>query len=316
MAQTSRVGTRRRSLVALMLLMVVLLGPGACSGAGDDDRDASATSTLPTDQHGIDSPSPTEGEVPVSPAPSGSVVPPRPTPSQTVSPSEPGSFLTFQRDCERGAGRWRPGQVDYPDRLSVQLGRGTTYNAAVDVRDEPLPADDVVENPGSSTSELVAVQCVLGARLVAVDEGIEVAPSPEGEWSYREFTPSGVVEWAWSVTAATPQEHQLRLDLRPAVRMAGLPSVFDTQVSSFTTEVDVGATRLEGASFWFSTQWPLLVGICAVLAAAVLAVAAFGRRLLGEARFNRMFGRLASRLGPRRPKSADSPPDPPTDDAS
>ncbi len=306
MAQTLRVVTRRRRLMTLLMLMVLLM-PGACSGAGDDNQSASETITRPGGP-GTDSAT----EPLASPTSTRTVLPPPPVPSETVSPSEPDSLLSFQRDCERGAGRWRAGQVDYPDQLLVPLGRGTTYNAAVDVQDEPLPPDDVVENTGTSTFELVAVQCVLGARLVAVDEGIAVAPSAEGDWTYREFTPSGVVEWAWSVTATTPQGHELRLDLRPAVRMDGLPNVLDMQVSSFKTDVNVDATRLERASYWFNTQWPLLVGICAVLAAAVLALVAFGRRILGDDRFDRMFGRWVSRVR-APPRSADSKPDLPKD---
>ena len=311
MAQDVEHLTLRRSLIpVLTLMLLVLLGAGCSEGPSGPDGHANTTtpSEFPTsteDEGEASEPpgSPEPTQPGVSPAPSETVGSPEPT--GTVVPTGPESLESFQENCERGAGRWRRGQVDYPDRISVELGKGETYNAAVDVRETPLPPDDVVENTGASTFEVVAVQCLLAARLVPVDEGITVGPSGEEDWIYRQFTPDGVVEWAWSVEATTPEAHKLRLDLRPAVRMDGLPNLLETQVSSFSTEVAVTATGIEEASYWFSTQWPLLAGIAAILAAAVLAVAAFGRKLLGPDRFDRIFGRWFARIGGRR-----SAPDP------
>lgn len=207
-----------------------------------------------------------------------------PTASEPV-PTKTGSqdLRAFQAKCEEGAASWRAGQVDYPKDLIVTLGAATTYKAAVDVRDSPHPADEVIENfNGTTTSELVVVQCLLAARLVPVDDDIAVQTPEEGDWVYREFTPTGVVEWAWSVEVSTPASHQLRLDLRPAVRVAEGPTATVTQVSSFTTDVRVESTLLERASQWFETQWPKLAGIAVVLGTAVLGLKSFGTRLFSR----------------------------------
>ncbi len=198
----------------------------------------------------------------------------------------------------------------------MALDKGATYNAAVDVNDNLLPPEDIVENNGPVTSELIKVKCVLAARLVAVDEGITVTPPGDGDWVYRAFSPSGVVEWAWAVTATTPETHQLRLDLRPAVRIEGLPSAAtETLVSSFTTDVTVDATRIEAASYWFSTDWDRFAKIVAILAGALAAVLAFGRQLWGKERFDAAIGRWASVLRTRW-SSTRSKPGAPDGDAS
>ena len=234
--------------------------------------------------------------------PASSPPPSSPAPTKTPGETDPDSLQSFRQKCEDGVASWRSGQVVRPEKLRLPLARGTTYNAAVDIRDELLPPADLVENNGTLKSELIEVKCILAARLVAVDDGITVTPPGDDDWVYREFPPSGAVEWAWSVTATTPDEHQLRLDLRPAVRLGGLPSAAsETLVSSFTTDVTVDATAIEETSHWFSTEWTNLAKIAGALAAAVTAVVATGRKLMGEDRFNATFGRwfsgLFSRLG-------------------
>jgi hypothetical protein len=259
-----------------------------CSAPGDSGPPRTRPPPSATEQSDGE-PEPTESAPSGQPSSSNQ---PGETTSPTSAPSpKPSStnhavtddFVAFQRACEQGANAWRGGQVDYPKTLGVLLGEAATYNAAVDVRDVPLPEQTVIDVPrGKATSEPVAVQCLLAARLTPVDDDIKVADTPEGEWSFREFTPVGVVEWSWSVTATTPADHELRLDLRPAVRLDESPTTPITQLASFTTEVDVKSTALERLAHWFDTQWPLLAGIAAILGAAALAVKRWGANMFSR----------------------------------
>lgn len=206
------------------------------------------------------------------------------------SPSEPGSqppqhlpesaaVENFQRDCESGVNRWRTGQVDYPKELSISVNESVTYNAAVDVREDPLPADEVIVVAGKSGSEQIAVRCTVAAKLVAVGDFMRVDNSEE--WVSQDFTPLGVAEWSWSVSADKPVDQELRLVIRPAVLTAGAnggllytqgsgdSSYADTSEATIVTEVKVRGTLLEQLAFWLETQWLLLVAIAGTLAAGV-----------------------------------------------
>jgi hypothetical protein len=211
---------------------------------------------------------PTSSSEPTGPA--------EPSASSTPRPLT-GGLKRFVEQCGRGM-NYREGQVDYPRRISVRLGQTTTYGAAVDIRDAPLPPRRVI--PGEDpTAEPVVVQCVVGARLVAVGRGMEVqgGESSDGGWRYQRFIPSGVVEWSWSVTALSPRQQELRLDIRPAARTVGTLDIASTASTSFVTSVEVESSWIERLADWFQTEWPRLTAVAFVLAGAVTAVLIFSK---------------------------------------
>lgn len=195
------------------------------------------------------------------------------------------SFDAFRQDCEEGLNDWRPARMVYPDTLTLTMNQAGTYNAVADTGDVAPPPDEVITiYEGTADAEEIFVQCVLAARLVAVDDGITVEGKGEdtGGWLAQTFTPGGRAEWDWSVTAVHPVDQELRLELRPSVSApeagivsAGLSSF--TQ-STFTTDVTVKATPIEGISYWFETQWPLVTGIAVTLGAAIAGVWVWWKR--------------------------------------
>lgn len=274
------IGSNARARLGALLLLLFLLAVPACSGDDRTPPEPATSSAVPTTRppQPADSGPPIVGGAPPgmteSAAPS---VPPRTQgPAPTSSPTQTGGsapgqtsdFATFQQDCEKGVAAWRIGQVDYPRSLSIQVRQAADYNAAVDLRDNPLPPDQVIDS-GDPASEPVAVRCLLAARLVPVGEYIKVNGASAVEWAPRQFTPSGVMEWRWSVTAEKPVDQQLRLVLVPAVLVEGTTYVSGSDSeASLLTRVMVEATLIDRISYWFETQWPLLVGIAAVLAVA------------------------------------------------
>ena len=73
-------------------------------------------------------------------------------------------------------------------------------------------------------------------------------------------------------TSNAATDHQVRLELRPAVRLDGSVGDGSSQLATFTTRVAIQATLIERASYWVDTQGALLKGIAAALGAAVVAV--------------------------------------------
>ena len=227
------------------------------------------------------SPAPTEGGADAAPEPSGSPEPSSsPEPSATPAPPDPEASLErFQQDCEQGVEEWRAGQVDYPLDLAIDLNETISYDAAVDVRDAPLPPDEVIDTGnGRATQESVSVKCTVAARLSAVGDALEVeelSNETSGGWVLQEFTPSGTLEWSWSVSAIHPVDQDLRLELRPAIvteAETGDLGYSSTNQASFMTHVHIEATVLQSAAFWFETNWPMITAIGLALGAAILGV--------------------------------------------
>jgi len=105
--------------------------------------------------------------------------------------------------------------------------------------------------------------------------GIDVDPSTElGGWRYLKFTPSGILEWSWSVTPRTPVSQELRLELKPAAELNGFPTALST--ADYVTHVEVEADFVSKLSFWFQTRWKLIGVVAAAIAAAVLGILKFG----------------------------------------
>ena len=234
-------------------------------------------------------PRPTEGDQGKpggAPEPTRSAEPTQ-APSPTTAPSrgsepprQPGDdeLSDFVRSCQEES-RFRRGQVDYPRTLRMRMGEAVTYAAAVDVRDDPLPSGKVIDadDPGSDP---IYVQCVVGARLVSVGGGIDVdvADSSDGGWKYQEFTPKGELKWAWTVTARSPADQELRIELRPAARESQVIRNANTS-ASYVTRVTVDASLIGRSWYWLQTEGNLLKAIFISLGAAVLAILAFSAKV-------------------------------------
>jgi len=221
----------------------------------------------------------TQSGTPVYPAGPENSASARPSPS--APPARNAELEAFTRACERHADRWVRGQVDYPRTLSARMGQATTYSTAVDIRDAPAPPGKEIDSPDPATGS-VHVQCVVGARLVPVSSGIDVeipADARADGWRYLEFTPSGVLEWSWSVTPSTPASQELLLQLKPAAKSAELiPGGSTTTTADYKTPVNVTATRIDRLAYWFQTQWVLLSKVAGTVGVAILATLAFSAK--------------------------------------
>lgn len=163
----------------------------------------------------------------------------------------------YRAACEERTAEesWRAGQIDYPGRMSLDLGSSATYQAAVDIRDEPLPPEQVID-ASSPKSRSVLVRCILSARLESVGAGLEVTGETEGlgGWQARDFSPSGVTQWTWTVKAAEPGDHELKLTLRPITTERDLVNDVGVEQKSFTTAVSVDASVVQDLAHWIDTQ--------------------------------------------------------------
>ena len=217
------------------------------------------------------------GSVLFAGAPNPSAPAPTTAPSRSASPRN-SELEAFTDACEKSQ-EWLPGQVEYPGKLSVQMGQATTYGATVDIRDADIPPGKELRL--DSAKEPIDVQCVIGARLISVGGGIDVeipAEAREGGWIYRKFTPSGVVEWSWTVAPRTPVSQKLRLELEPAVLREDASGDDPRSTAYVDTMVNVTATHIDRLAYWFQTQWVLLSRIAGTVGVAILAVLAFSSK--------------------------------------
>jgi hypothetical protein len=201
-------------------------------------------------------------------------------PSASPEPEVDAQLEAFVRTCEESldARTWQPAQVSYPETMSLEVGQAETYNAAVDVRSTPAPPSEIID-AAEPTSEPVRVRCVLSARLVPVGDHITVSADDgtdefEG-WSYQTFTPSGTLEWAWTVRADKPEPGGLRLVLRPAAVAADVLSAQVTNQQTYETDVEVTGSVLSRASYWVETEFPYLKAIAIAAGTALVAVLAW-----------------------------------------
>jgi hypothetical protein len=178
--------------------------------------------------------------------------------------------------CEKGAEVWSKGQVDYPKQLKLNTGDVTSYVAAIDVRPNPNLPSEVIQDP-SATSQPVAVRCRVAARLVSTGDGLEINPG-QGLWLDRTFTPSGVINWAWTVKATQGRSQDLRLELLPAVvdeQGQVMVSGKESNLASFVTHVEVDAPTSDDIKQWFEKTWVGVSAAAAAIAAALIALVKF-----------------------------------------
>jgi hypothetical protein len=200
------------------------------------------------------------------------------TGSEAIPPPnpDPNQLAAFFANCEKGIATWRAGQVDYPARLSMDMGQLVAYVAAVDIRTNPLPAAQVIPG-GTPESEPVAVQCLLGARLLPVGNAMEV---DNREWILRKFTPTGLLNWSWSVKAVAAGDHELRLELEPVVTTQSqyvlLQGGSPPDVSTHVSQVHVNASWIQRVGQWWDDSWPIITVVAAGIGAAIIAVIKWG----------------------------------------
>jgi hypothetical protein len=222
-------------------------------------------------------------------------------------PADSSALQTFLSRCARGIAQWSgQGQVDYPPVLHLHMDRASTYAAAVDVRDHPAPADELVQG---GKADPISVKCIVGARLIPTDTDIVDVALPDtardGGWVYREFTPTGVLQWSWSVTARAPHDSDLTLELRPSIRReADGAIVADAeQTTEQRTRVEVTAGMVQRGSSWVDEN----KGYVAVLGAALITFLLWLLRTIADVREEgrQAFPEGTSRRRRRSPRSAD-----------
>lgn len=204
------------------------------------------------------------------------------TTSPTSNPSKSDKALNdFTAACAK-SGAFRQGQVDFPRTIDARVNRAVSYDAAIDIRSQPAPAEKVIDTHDPK-SEPIAVECVVGARLVDVGDAITVQADSDSDdgWSYSEFTPSGVLQWSWTITPkAAVGNEQLRLEIRPAVKLVRTAEFGIVPTSAnYLTTVNVSATWIDRVAYWFQTQWSPLKTVASVLGVALLAVLAFSTKV-------------------------------------
>ena len=147
-------------------------------------------------------------------------------PGQAGPPFPSQDLLNYERQCAAGVQSWRPGSVDYPAPLRAAAGEAATYEAAVDIRTNPLPPTQVISAPEAAGKSL-SVSCSVQARLRPVGDEVTISPD---DWARRTFTPDGVANWVWQVTVSDPGPHQVFLELQPVMTVGG----FDFTVADCT----------------------------------------------------------------------------------
>jgi hypothetical protein len=232
--------------------------------------------------------------------PNGGAVPSNPP--TAVSRPASDALAGFIEDCAANVNGWRRGEAVYPSTLRLDMDEATTYRAGVAIDGG---ADLQAQLPGSS-SVAVDVRCGLGARLSSPDGSIEI---DEADWMLQEFEEPGVVRWTWNVKAGEPGDHELLLELRPAVAVVDggyvVPSAStgSSTTTAFTTAVHVEATFVERVSRWWDENWETIATVAAGVGAAVAGLVAWLRKMSGEV------GRK-----PRVARANETPPDGATPD--
>lgn len=150
----------------------------------------------------------------------------------------------FVKDCQNSVNAWRAGQISWPPKMSIDVGDSVTYQAAVDVHTVPLPPA-VVLGVKDTASAPVSVRCALSARLVPVDDSVEVVNNDAEGWRPRLFDESGVLQWSWTVKPKALGTHQLRLELKPVAQASKFQFMDEGQTFTRVTPIEVSGSALQ-----------------------------------------------------------------------
>jgi hypothetical protein len=168
--------------------------------------------------------------------------------------------------------------------VEAVFGRTASYEARITVR--PEDQDQQPSDPTVAIEDL-DVRCGVGARLTPVGKGVTVDNT---EIIDQDFDERGVLEWSWELTPETPEDAQVRLELRPAVattdgRFIVPASDSDAPSARFTTDIAVDAEFVDAADYWMDENWGKVTTVVTLVAAAVAASLAWirhQRKLLRE----------------------------------
>ncbi|WP_161965126.1 hypothetical protein [Ornithinimicrobium cerasi] len=205
-----------------------------------------------------------------------------PTGSQTLQP-----WVDECRDAVSESGL--DGRVTYPELLRAEVDHSSTYQVNLDLTGSDLPPDAVLDGlDGTAGQADLRVQCVVGARLLRVGDGIEIGEQGDAdadEFVYRRVSEAGFVEWGWTVTPVEPVDQELRLELQPAVFTdEGLEGVPADAVVQFVTDVEVESTLIQRVAHWFKNDWVRLAAVAGVLGAALISVLVWGDQVVALVR--------------------------------
>jgi hypothetical protein len=190
----------------------------------------------------------------------------------------------FSEECKAATGEYRPGEITYPRTLPAEMGEAANYEAAISIRRPALlPSGDI--DAVDPAEEPVSVQCLVGARLVAVDDGLTVKEpdvAGDGGWVYQRFAPDGALDWAWSVTPTTPRDGTVNLELRPAIKGLDVTQVSQGRTGVYPSEVIVRSSWPQRTAHWMQSNGPPLKYIWGVLVACLMGALALFRELRGQ----------------------------------
>lgn len=181
----------------------------------------------------------------------------------------------YAKRCESRLDRdYQRAVIHYPSSLPASMSRASAYVAALDLRVDPPPSGAVIHSENGVT-ERISVKCVVAARLNPVGTDLDVTPGDD--WQYQEWSPTGVVKFAWSVTPKAPNDGQLQLDVRPAVKGYVVePSV--EPVATYITDVNVEASPIQELWYWTQSEWKLVAAIAVVFGGAFLGLLRWGKK--------------------------------------
>ena len=165
------------------------------------------------------------------------------------------SLSKYVASCKKSLSSVAPARLAYPRSIDAVRGNAVSYEAAVDVTGNPPPATEQIDAVDPAVVP-VTVQCVIGARLVAVGD-VTIAPSDasgDAGWVYQKFPPGGVVEWSWTITPNSRGEQAVRLEFRPAAaRSNNAAAVIDFSAQgAYTTTVHASGNWLDAILDWFN----------------------------------------------------------------
>jgi len=198
----------------------------------------------------------------------------------------------FLGACADNADVWQSAETTIPAIVAVDLDEARTV--AVNIRINEVARRDIPDD-GDNTTEQILVRCALGARLVPVTDNIE---ADDLDWQHQEFTATGELDWAWTITATHPKTAQVRLELRPALAASEGGYVIpvddrDSPSTKYTIDITVEASVLDKVNAWVSDN-----------SGKVTAIGAFAAVVLGG-----LIGWLAKTRGALRElRAAGTPP--------
>ena len=218
------------------------------------------------------------------------------------------ALRAFRDACAAGVDTGLQGRLSYPETLVLQYRESVNYNVALDVARNPLPPDRVIDvGEGKATAEEVKASCHVQAKLESIGDHTKIDGSDDSDWVAYDFSPTGVIEWAWTVTADEPVDQSVRLRVRPAV-LAGEALVYgqNSEVVA-TTSVSVDARWYDTWSYYVTQTAAGVTAMVVTLSALIVLLATKGREVGKALRLDKAVSALRARTKGPRSTSAPAP---------